>query len=115
MASKTFRSALPGMERLDAVHYCLSALEKFAKMSSDEVKKIGFEIAILGTRGLDINNSTIKYTLRNLPGKFSGLHLLCFEYVAFKQFAPDKDIGFDLSAEYHTALSLFDKKSNEEK
>lgn len=28
-------------------------------------------------------------------------------YVAFKQIAPDKDIGFDLSAEYQLALSMY--------
>jgi len=111
MASKSFRSVIPGVERMDAVMYCLSALEKFAKMPSEEVQKIGFEIAILGTRGLDINDSTQKYTLRSMPGIFSGLHLLCYQYVAFQQIATGKDIGFDLSTEYSTALSLFDKKT----
>jgi hypothetical protein len=60
--------------------------------------------------GLDINDSTQKYTLQSMPGKFSGLHLICYEYVAFQPVAPEKDIGFDLSAEYRTALSLFEKK-----
>jgi len=83
-------------------------------MLADQVQKIGFEIAILGTRGLDINDSTPKYTLQSMPGKFSGLHLLCFEYVAFQQIAPGKDIGFDLSAEYQTARSLFEKKASGE-
>jgi tetratricopeptide (TPR) repeat protein len=110
LAGKSFRSTMPGVERMDAVMYCLSALEKFAGMPSDQVQKIGFEIALLGTRGLDINDSTQKYTLRSMPGKFSGLHLLCFEYVAFQQIAPGQDIRFDLSTEYRTALSLFDKK-----
>jgi len=32
------------------------------------------------------------------------------EYAAFKQFAPEQDIGFDLAKEYHMALSLFDQK-----
>jgi len=50
-------------------------------------------------------------SLQSMPGKFSGLHLLCYEYVAFQQIAPGKDIGFDLSAEYGTARALFEKKS----
>jgi hypothetical protein len=62
-----------------------------------------------------VNNPDSRYTLKSLPGQFSGLHLLCYEYVAFKQFAPDKSIGFDLAAEYEMALSLFDKKANGEK
>ena len=110
LADKSFRSTAPGVERMDAVMYCLSALEKYAGMPANQVQKIGFEIAILGTRGLDINDSTPRYTLQSMPGKFSGLHLLCYEYVAFQQIAPGKDIGFDLSAEYKTARSLFDKK-----
>ena len=56
-----------------------------------------------------------RYSLQSMPGKFSGLHLLCYEYVAFQQVAPGKDIGFDLSSEFRTARSLFDKKAAEEK
>jgi hypothetical protein len=32
---------------------------------------------------------------------------LCIMYVAFKKFAPDADIGFDLSAEYEKALERY--------
>ena len=114
MAQKSFRAAVPGVERMDAVMYCLGALEKFAGMTPDQVQKIGFEIAILGTRGLDINSSTPKYTIKTLPGQFSGLHLLCYEFVAFKQFAPGQDIGIDLSKEYRIALSLLEEKTGGE-
>ncbi len=110
IAQKTFRSVTPKMERMDAVMYCLGALEKFENFSLAEVQKIGFEIAILGTKGININDPESRYTLRSLPGSYSGLHLLCLEYVAFKKFAPEQDIGFDLSAEYRSALSLFEKK-----
>jgi hypothetical protein len=34
---------------------------------------------------------------RTLPGTFTGLELLCHEYVAFNQFAPELDIGFDVA------------------
>jgi tetratricopeptide (TPR) repeat protein len=115
LAHDSFRSVIPGMERPDAVMYCLGALKIFAGMTPDQVQKIGFEIAILGTRGIDVNVSTQKYTLRSMPGKFSGLHLLCYEYVAFKQVAPGKDIGIDLSVEYQAALTLFNGKYDEEK
>jgi len=115
LADRSFRSTTPGIERMDAVMYCLAALEKYAGMPADQVQKIGFEIAILGTRGLDINDPTPRYTVKSMPGKFSGLHLLCYEYVAFQQIAPGKDIGFDLSEEYRKATSLFDKKAGEGK
>ena len=107
IAQKNFRAKMPNAERPDAVMYCLGALQRFEKMSPAEVQKIGFEIAILGAQGLDVIDSTPKYHLRRLPGEFSGLHLVSIMYVAFKQIAPDKDVGFDLSAEYRVALSMY--------
>lgn len=107
IAAKNFRATTPQLERMDAVMYCLGALEKFESMNLSEVQKIGFEIAILCTRGISINDPARQYTLRSLPGSFSGLHLLCLEYVAFKKFAPEQDIGFDLSTEFRTAQSLY--------
>jgi len=109
IAKSSFRERTAGALRMDAVMYCLGALEKFDSMSADEVQKIGFEIAMLGTRGIDVNNPESRYTLKNLSGDFSGLHLLSIQYVAFKKIAPKENIGFDLSAEYEAALKLFQK------
>ena len=106
LAEKSFRGDTQSL-RMDAVMYLLGALEKFEKLPRDQVQKIGFEIALLGTRGLDVNSPETKYTLKSLEGNFSGLQLVCIEYAAFKQFAPEQNIGFDLSAEYETALKLF--------
>jgi len=39
-----------------------------------------------------------------LPGEFTGLQLMSYIYVAFKQIAPEQDIEFDLSTEYEQAL-----------
>lgn len=110
LAQRTFRAKTPATERMDAVMYCLGALQRFAPLASAEVQKIGFEIAILGRQGLDVNDSTRKYQLRSLPGEFTGLHLMCIMYVAFKQVAPEQDIGFDLSAEYKLALEMNERK-----
>ena len=63
--------------------YCLGAIQKFEKMNPTEVQKIGFEIAMLGQRGLDTNDPTQKYRLKTLPGDYSGLNLVCLMYVAF--------------------------------
>jgi len=76
------------------------------------VQRVGFEIAILGMNGLDVNDPTPKYRLRTLPGEFSGLQLLSIQYVAFKQVAPGQDIGFDLSNEYRMALELYERRSD---
>lgn len=111
MAQKSFHAATPGIPRMDAVMYCLGALEKFSAMAPDQIQKVGFEIAMLGTRGLDVNSSEPKYTLRSLSGNYSGLHLLCLEYVAFKHVAPAQDIGFDLDNEYQIAVGMFKEKN----
>ena len=107
IARQGFEKRGGGGPRMDAVMYCLGALKKFADMENSEVQKIAFEIAVLGQRGLDVNDSTPKYTLKSLPGEFSGLHLVCFMFVGFKIIAPDRDMGFDLSREYEMAQKMF--------
>lgn len=109
MAQSAFRERLPGVERPDAVMYCLGALERFENLPLAEVQRIAFEIAMLGRNGLDVNDSEQKYELKSLPGSFSGLHLVCIMYVGFKLFAPEQDIGFDLSKEYAAARTLHDE------
>ncbi len=111
IAAVTFKSATPDRIRMDAVMYCMGAMERFDSMSQDEIQTITFEIAMLGTRGLDVNDSTQKYTIRSLPGNFSGLHMVCIEYVGFKIIDPSLDIGFDLSKEYSTAESMHNLRS----
>lgn len=113
LAERTFKSVIPGVERPDAVAYCLSALQHFESMPASEVQKIGFEIGILGGKGLNPNDYTRKYSLRSLPGEYTALHLLCIMYVAFKKIAPGTDIGFDLSAEYAKALELYQSGSGD--
>ena len=113
IAHATFRSRTPGVERLDAVMYLLGAIEKFEKMSPQEVQKIGFEVATLGMKGFDVNDSTQKYQLRSLPGRFSGLHMVSLMYAAFKIIAPGQDVGFDLSNEYALALEMRRQRKGE--
>jgi tetratricopeptide (TPR) repeat protein len=96
-----------GDERPDVVMYCLGALERFENLSPQEVGGIGREIAILGMKGLDINDPSTKYTLQSLPGEFSGLHLVSIMYAAFAQTSPGTDVGIDFSNEYGQALKMF--------
>lgn len=56
--------------------------------------------------GLDINDPDEKYSLKALPGKLSGLHLLAIMYTAFRQIDPTMDTGVDFAAEYKAALEL---------
>ena len=99
-----------GEQRPDVLMYCLGALERFEGMSKPEIQAIGQEIAVLGMKGLDINDPSKKYVLRLLQGEFSGLHLVSIMYVAYQQFAPDLDVGIDLAAEYAAAKELYDSR-----
>ena len=86
--------------------YITGAPEKFAGMSESQAKAIGVEIAILGQRGLNINNPDRKYSPHSLPGEFSGLHLCSVMYAAFKHFVPGEDLGIDFAKEYEAAVSM---------
>jgi hypothetical protein len=92
--------------RSDALAFCLDAMMRFRQMPRERVQQITFEIAMLGTKGINPNNSDELYSLKTLPGSFSGLQLLCLEYVGFKILDPSVDIGFDLSKEYAQAMML---------
>lgn len=106
IAQKNFRAVATGALRMDAVTYCLAALKKFDSMPPDEVRNVGFESATVGMNGINVNDPKSEYHLRTLRGIFTGLQLLCYEYVAFKQFAPEMDIGFDVAKEYGAAMRM---------
>ena len=108
MAAANFRQQSEGI-RPDAMTYCMNALERFKDMPKSEVQKIAFEIAILGSRGLDLSDSAKSYQLQSIPGNYSGLHLLCLQHVGFQIIDSKVDLGFDLSAEYQAALSMHEK------
>ena len=95
-----------GKFRPDVLAYCGEALTLFDGKPKEEVQRITLEIAMLGARGFSVNDPSVQYTLRSLPGKFSGLHLLCIEYIGFKIIDPSVDIGFDVSGEYAEACRL---------
>ena len=88
------------------VMYISSALQTFKQLGPQQCRAIALEIAMLGRNGLDINDPTDKYTLKALPGSFSGLHLLAIMYTAFRQIDPTMDTGADFGAEYQAALEM---------
>lgn len=92
--------------RTDAMFYCIHAIGLFDTVGPEETKKIVFEIAHKGQKGLDINDPTKKYTLGSLEGAFTGLQLVSYMYVGFKRIGPQMDVGIDLSEEYEMALNL---------
>jgi len=107
IAMKTYKSK--GL-RMDAVMYMLSALEKFSSMDIEEVKRITFEIGLLGRKGFEINNPEKKYKLQSMKGEFTGIQLVSYMYVGFKMIDGNINTGADLENEYQSALNLFRRK-----
>ena len=111
IAQANLRANAGGGTLPDAVFFCLDALQKFQALGDEQTKTISFEIAMLGRQGLDINDPSKKYTLKSLPGHFSGLHLVSIMYVGMKSLAPTADVGIDLSREFAEAKTLLSDQS----
>ena len=113
ISHKTLKSGAGGDVRLDSVMYCFAALKKFAKEGPLVRQSVTVEIAMLGSNGLDINDPTQKYTLKSMPGEFSGLQLVSYMYVGMRQMAPEMNPGIDLSKEYEAAMQLHERDSQD--
>jgi hypothetical protein len=100
------RDKVGGGLRPDVLMYIAGALETFKKGGATKRQQIAVEIAMKGQSGLDIHDPEQKYTLKTLPGKFSGLHLVSIMYAAFKQIDPLMDAGVDLQREYDAAMAM---------
>ena len=105
-AHRQLKSGSVGGFRPDVMMYIAGALDTFNKQGPQKRQAIALEIAILGRGGLDINDPAEKYSLKSLPGKFSGLHLLAIMYTAFQQIDPTMDTGADFAAEYKAAVQM---------
>jgi Tfp pilus assembly protein PilF len=94
-----------------AIFYFLDVFKRFDAMTTEQVRNVAFEIALLGRNGLDYASPDEKYELRSVPDrKFSGLHLMCLMYAGFKRVAPEHDVGMDLNDPFLAALSLYEKQ-----
>jgi tetratricopeptide (TPR) repeat protein len=113
LAQQSFRAPTGPAPRPDAVMYLLGALERFEKMTPAQVQQVGFEIAVMGMKGLDTNDPAQKYRLKTLAGSYSGLHLVCLMFVAFRQVAPQHSIGFDLAREYAEAERMYQARKQD--
>ena len=108
-AHRRLKASSVGGFRPDVMMYIASALQTFEKLGPQKRKAIALEIAMLGRNGLDINDPDDNYTLKSLPGKFSGLRLLAIMYTAFRQIDPTMDTGTDFSAEFKAATEMQSK------
>lgn len=112
LAHESMRGTVAGGIRPDVVMYLLGAMQRFRDLGRVKTGAITMEVAMLGRNGLDINDAAQKYTLKSLPGKFSGLHLVSIMYAGMKILAPNEEAGIDLSREYSEARKLFDRKQS---
>ena len=87
--------------------YMLGAMEKFDKMTFQEIQKVAMEIATAGLSGI---NPKGKYSINSFPGKeFGGYQFLAYYYVSFARTMPSllKEIGLPYDKAYETALKLY--------
>lgn len=106
LSHQSLREATNGGIRPDVVMYITGALDTFQKVGAAKRQQIALEIALMGQSGLDVNDPDQKYTLKTLPGSFSGIHLVSIMYAAFKQIDPKLDCGFDFQIEYDAAMTF---------
>ena len=97
----------------DAMFYLINALEYFQDKDMRHIREVTYEIGLLGRNGFELDNPQTKYTLKSMPGSFSGLNLLCFMYVGFRKIDPSQDIQIDFSREYAAALTIHYYKKDE--
>ena len=100
-SEKAFRET--GDVRPEVVDYIRDAMKRFKSMDVSQIQNFALELALIGNQGLNINDSTKKHLLKTWPADYSGLQVISIMYAAFQQFAPDTDLGIDLSREYRIA------------
>ncbi len=102
----TFQDRAAGAPRQDAVDCCVAAIKTLSMIPKDEVKKIAFEISMAGGNGFDVNKPKKKYRLKSMPGKFTGLQLVCYMQACSQIIEPGRDIGWELWREYQMAKTM---------
>lgn len=88
----------------------LDALRRFAHMDRRQIRQIAAEVGIIGKDGITYGgDKKVTYTLERLPGEeFSGLEMLCLEFVEFKLVAPELDFQIPLDEAYRMAVQMYE-------
>lgn len=106
LAHSSFRDGSTPGPRPDAVEYCSAALKEFRTRTPEDIQQIVMELTQMGSRGLDTNNPEPLHELSTVPGKRSGLEMVCWLYTGIQLVAPETDIGFDLHEEFEAAKGI---------
>ncbi len=109
IAGEQLHDAVDDKVRMDAVFYMQGAMDNFARKSKKEISQVVMEIALLGQSGLQINKPEIRYTLKNLPGEFSGLQLVSIMHTGIRLLDPKAETGTGLDREYDLATTMHKK------
>ena len=92
--------------------YMLGAMEYFDGMSKNEIKKIAFEIAMLGCGGISPDQKS-GYKVNSIPDKdFGGYQLLAYYYVSWAIAIPEQldMLQLPFKTAYASAKQMYDAK-----
>lgn len=92
---------------MEVVMYMMDALQFFKGKPQEEIKKIAYEIAMLGTQGF--SPAEKGYRITSIPGKtFSGYHILAYYYVSWALAIPEMlpQLGLPYEQEFEMAKSI---------
>lgn len=90
--------------------YMLGALEAFDGMDKNDIRKIAFEIAMIGTKGISPEKKS-GYRVSAFPDKdFSGYQLLAYYYVSWALAIPEKldALGLPFDTAWQNAKHMWD-------
>lgn len=89
------------------VMFMVEALKHFKEKEASDIKQAAFEIAMLGTQGIDTNKKD--YIISSINNKrFSGNQVLAFYYVSWALAMPEQvqHLGLDFGKEFEMAQKL---------
>ena len=89
------------------VMFMVDALKYFKDKTSEDIKNTAFEIAMLGTLGIDPNKKD--YIISSIPKKrFSGNQILAYYYTSWSLAMPHAvaELGLDFKKEFAIANNL---------
>lgn len=94
--------------------YMVGALDYFNGMTKDQIKRIAFDIAMLGMKGI---SPEIKsgYKVDSIPGKdFGGYEMLAYYYVSWALAIPEQlgALGLPFTKAWETAKELWRRKKS---
>lgn len=91
--------------------YMVGAMEKFDKMTRQEVQAIAFEIATVGMAGINPKGT---YSIKSVPGKeFGGYQFLAWYYVSIARVMPEmlSKLGLPYDKAYEVALGIYNSSN----